>query len=80
MKKATGKPLKKSDARKKELLHRIREALNPSEKTAYWLAKETGIAYNTIHRYLNNTMEPSLTNLKKIAHALKVPGKDLINF
>lgn len=74
---------KKGAAVKKELLHRIREALKPAKKegeTAYWLAKETGISYNTIHKYLNNTMEPSLTNLKKIAKALGVSGKDLINF
>ena len=87
MKKTIGKPLaaakKKRDLKKKELLHRIKEALSPENKdgkSAYWLAKETGISYNSIHGYLHNTMEPSLSNLKRIAKALGVEGKDLINF
>ena len=87
MKKSIGKPVtaakKKRDLEKKELLHRIKDALSPEKKggkTAYWLAKETGISYNSIHGYLHNTMEPSLSNLKRIAEALGVPGKDLINF
>jgi transcriptional regulator with XRE-family HTH domain len=74
---------KKEEREKKELLHKIKEALSPAKKggkTAYWLAKETGISYNSIHGYLHNTQEPTLSNLKKIAEVLGISGKDLINF
>lgn len=77
------KASRKEEQEKKELLHRIREVLSPDKKggkTAYWLAKETGISYNSIHGYMHNTQEPTLSNLKKIADALGVSGKDLINF
>jgi hypothetical protein len=43
-------------------LHRIKEVLKEKEKTAYWLAKETDITYGSIHAYINNKTEPSLTN------------------
>jgi DNA-binding phage protein len=81
--KAIGKGAVKEGREEKERLHRIKEHLSPAKKegkTAYWLAKETAISYNTIHKYLNNTMEPSLSNLKKIAAKLGLKGKDLINF
>jgi transcriptional regulator with XRE-family HTH domain len=60
-------------------LHRINEVLEEKEKTAYWLAKETEITYNSIHCYVHNKVEPSLTNLFRIAAALKVDPKELIN-
>lgn len=60
-------------------LHRIKEVLAEKEKSGYWLAKETEISYNSIHSYLHNRMEPSLTNLFRIAEALKVSPKELIN-
>jgi transcriptional regulator with XRE-family HTH domain len=61
-------------------LHRIKEVLKEKEKSGYWLAKETEISYNAINSYVNNKMEPSLTALSRIAQALGIPGKDLINF
>lgn len=60
-------------------LHRIKEYLLEKEKSGYWLAKETEISYNSIHGYVNGKIEPSLTNLFRIADALKVNPKDLIN-
>ena len=87
MKKANTKTIAKAgskgERKEKEQLHRLNEVLKPAKKegeTAYWLAQQTGIAYNTIHKYLKNTMEPSLSNLKLIAEKLGLKGKDLINF
>jgi putative transcriptional regulator len=60
-------------------LHRIKEVLKAKEKSGYWLAKETDISYNSINGYVNDRIEPSLTNLFRIAEALKVNPKDLIN-
>jgi putative transcriptional regulator len=61
-------------------LHRIKEILLATGHSQYWLAKQTGITYNSINSYFNNKVEPSLTNLEKISKALKVDGKELINF
>jgi hypothetical protein len=60
-------------------LHRIKEVLKEKERSAYWLAKETEITYGSIHAYINNRTEPSLTNLFRIAVALKVNPRELIN-
>ena len=60
-------------------LHRIIEVLKEKGKSGYWLAQETEITYNSINRYVNNKVEPSLTNLFRIAAALKVDPKELIN-
>lgn len=60
-------------------LHRIKEVLQEKEKSAYWLAKETEISYNSIHGYVNGRVEPSLTNLFRIAEALRVNPRELIN-
>ena len=60
-------------------LHRLKEVLKEADKSGYWLAKETGISYNAINGYINYKMEPSLTNLFRIAEALGVNPKELIN-
>lgn len=60
-------------------LHRIKEVLHEKRKTAYWLAKETDITYGSIHSYINNRTVPSLPSLFRIAAALKVNPKELIN-
>jgi putative transcriptional regulator len=60
-------------------LHRIKEVLYEKEKSGYWLAKETEISYNSIHGYVHGKIEPSLTNLFRIADALNVNVKELIN-
>ncbi|HEY0655483.1 MAG TPA: helix-turn-helix transcriptional regulator [Chryseosolibacter sp.] len=60
-------------------LHRIKEVLKEKGRSGYWLAKETEISYNSINGYVNNRIEPSLTNLFRIAEALKVSPKELIN-
>lgn len=60
-------------------LHRIKEVLEEQEKSGYWLAKETEISYNSIHGYIKGRIEPSLTNLFRIAEALKINPRELIN-
>ena len=60
-------------------LHRIKEVLYQKKKSGYWLAKETDISYNSINGYVNGKIEPSLTNLFRIAEALKVSPSELIN-
>ncbi len=60
-------------------LHRIKEVLIEKERSAYWLAQQTEISYNSIHGYVNNRIDPSLTNLFRIAEALKVSPRELIN-
>ena len=60
-------------------LHRISEVLLEKNRSGYWLAKETEISYNSINGYVNGKVEPSLTNLFRIAEALKVNPSVLIN-
>lgn len=60
-------------------LHRIKEVLQEEKKSGYWLAKETEISYNSINGYVNGKIEPSLTNLFRIAEALGVNPRELIN-
>lgn len=64
---------------KSKPLHRLKEVLQEKNRSGYWLAQETGITYNSINRYVNNKVEPSLTNLFRIADALGVNPKELIN-
>lgn len=64
---------------KSKRLHRINEILEEKEKSQYWLSQETGISYVSINGYVKNRIEPSLTNLYRIAKVLKVNPKDLLN-
>jgi putative transcriptional regulator len=64
---------------KVKVLHRLKDVLKEKGRSGYWLARETGITYNSINRYVNNKTEPSLTALFRIAEALKINPKDLIN-
>jgi transcriptional regulator with XRE-family HTH domain len=61
-------------------LHRLKEVLEKKGKSQYWLAQQTGITNNSINAYVNGKVEPSLTNLERIAEVLGIPGKELINF
>lgn len=61
----------------KRRLNAIKEMLG--DKSIYWLAAETEISYSLLHSYVSGKREPGLENLSKIARALKVSPKDLIN-
>lgn len=59
-------------------LHCIKEILIREKRTAYWLANQTGMSYNSIYSYLNHKIEPSLPTLFRIAEALNIDVRDLI--
>ena len=65
---------------KKKRLNRVKEVLEEKGRSQYWLRNETGITDVSISGYVNGKIEPSLNNLQRIAEALGVPGKDLLNF
>jgi transcriptional regulator with XRE-family HTH domain len=77
MAKKTKKVAKETE---KPRLNTVKETLIKHDKSQYWLAKTTGITPVSIRDYVKGNTEPSLVNLKRIADALNVPGKDLINF
>jgi hypothetical protein len=61
----------------KKRLNAIKEKLG--DRSIYWLANETEISYSLLHSYVSGKREPGLDNLAKIAKALKIRTKDLIN-
>lgn len=67
---------KKPDKSRKNLIY---EVMEEKGVTQYWLAKQTGITYITIHSYYHGKSEPSLDNLFKIAETLHLNPKELIN-
>lgn len=73
MKKSTAKPSPKC-------LNRIGEVMSQKAITQEELAERTGVTQRSISLYVNGLREPSLETLSKVATALKVPGKDIINF
>jgi putative transcriptional regulator len=64
---------------KKKRLNAIPEALKIADKSLLWLSKESGLDYSLLHSYKSGKREPGLENLFKIANALKVNPKELIN-
>lgn len=60
--------------------NRIAEVLKQKKVSQYRLHKDAGVSYSLINAYTKNRRQPSLETLAKLANALGVPGKDLINF
>lgn len=56
----------------KMLWSRIQSQLDQKEMSIYRLSKITGIPENTLYGYKNNGVEPSFSNMVKIADALNV--------
>lgn len=54
------------------LWNRIQSQLDQKEMSIYRLSKITGIPDNTLYGYKNNGVEPSFSNMVKIADALDV--------
>lgn len=51
----------------------LEQILKDQDKTMYWLSKETGIAYPTIHNLVNNKTERiDFKTMEKIAKTLNV--------
>jgi putative transcriptional regulator len=58
---------------------RINDVLAGNGKTLYWLAKETGISYNTLHRIQNGTSQGiTFDVLDRICTSLACAPGDLI--
>jgi putative transcriptional regulator len=59
----------------------LKKLLKDSEKSLYWLSKETGIAYNTLHS-LNkgDKIDVRISTVERICKALKCEVNELIVF
>lgn len=62
-----------------ERINRIKVVLVEQNRTGKWLAEQLQKNEATISRWCSNTSQPSLEMLVKIATALNVEPKDLIN-
>ena len=60
-------------------LNCIKKVLVECDRSIYWLAAETDMSYSLLHSYVSGKKEPGLVNLFRIAKALKVNPKELIN-
>lgn len=60
-------------------INRIKEVLQEKQKTNNWLAEELKVNYVTVSRWCTNAFQPNLETLTRIAQALDVNVKDLIN-
>ena len=60
-------------------LNRIKVVLAEKEKTGKWLAEQVGKSHCTVSKWCSNANQPDLQTLDKIAKALGVDVKDLLN-
>ncbi|MFR9524539.1 MAG: helix-turn-helix transcriptional regulator [Rikenellaceae bacterium] len=63
----------------KKMLNRLKVVLAEKDKTNKWLAEAIGKSENTISRWCNNKMQPSVEVLADIARALDVEIGELFN-
>jgi len=63
----------------KDVYHVIPQVLDAQGKTGYWLAVESGIDYSAIKSYIKGEVDPSLKTIFRIAKALNVRPRDLLN-
>ena len=70
------KHLKMSEAKK---LNRIKVVLVEKERTGRWLAEKIGKSSCTVSKRCSNVAQPDLQTLDRIAVALGVNVKDLLN-
>ena len=59
-------------------LNRIKLVLVEKNKTGKWLADELGKTPCTVSKWCQNTIQPDLNTLDKIATLLKVDRRDLL--
>jgi len=59
---------------------RLKRFLAVRGKSAYWLQKETGLAYNTIYRLMRSDNVGTIDTWRRIAEALGCKVDDIINF
>lgn len=61
------------------LKFQIDKLLQQKNKSLYWLAKETGISYPTLHKIMNNqTVSVNLDILEKISKTLEISLDELL--
>lgn len=59
--------------------NRIKVVLAEKDKTGRWLAEQIGKSNCTISKWCSNVAQPDLQTLDKVAKALEVNVKDLLN-
>ena len=59
-------------------LNRIKLVLVEKNKTGKWLADELGKTPSTVSKWCQNTIQPDLQTLEKIAQILDVDKRDLL--
>ena len=60
-------------------LNRLKAVLAEQDKTSKWLAEQVGKSACTANKWCNNSVQPDLNTLDKIAKLLDVDVKDLLN-
>ena len=60
-------------------LNRLKIVLFEQNKTGKWLADELGKSTCTVSKWCQNSIQPDLVTLDKIAKLLNVNVKDLLN-
>ena len=60
------------------MLNRLKAALAEQGKTNRWLSEQLGKSENTVSRWCANKVQPSITQLNKIATILDVDVRTLI--
>ena len=61
------------------MLNRLKAALAEQGKTNRWLSEQLGKSENTVSRWCANKVQPSISQLKEIAHVLQIDIRMLIN-
>lgn len=60
-------------------LNRLKAVLAEQDKTSKWLAEQVGKSACTVSKWCNNSVQPDLNTLHKIAILLDVNVKELLN-
>lgn len=59
-------------------LNRLKAVLAEQSKTGKWLAEELGVSPITVSRWAQNTSQPDLETINKVAILLGVDPRELI--
>ena len=59
-------------------LNRLKEVIVEQNKTGKWLAEQLGKSTCSVSKWCQNTVQPDLQTLDKIARLLNVSIKDLL--
>ncbi len=59
-------------------LNRLKAVLAEQNKTGKWLAEQLGKSNCTVSKWCQNTIQPDLQTLEKIAQLLEVDKRDLL--